>query len=148
MGAGGYVPLPPGDDSECTCGRRWPQSHLAVDWPATPVVEEHRYSMLGPSSHEIGSFQSDEGGDPLAWISDLGAPSLILKASPSESVAPVLSVPPDAVGEDSASSSSAVRCEFFFEWACLFSSRFDRMGRYHCCFTGWQLDLCIHGRVF
>ena len=76
-------------------------------------MEEHRYS--GPSSHEIGYFQSDEGGDPLAQIGDLGSPSLILKASPYESVAPVLSVPPDAVGEDSASSSSAVRCEFFFE---------------------------------
>ena len=95
MGAGGSVPLPPGDDSECTCGRRWPRSHLAVDPPTTPVVEEHRYSMLGPSSHKIGSFQSDKGGGPLARIGDLGALSLILKASPSESVAPMIFVPPD-----------------------------------------------------
>ena len=109
MGSGGSVPLPPGDDSECTCGRRWPWSHLAVDPPATPIVEEHRYSMLGPFRNEIGSFQSDEGGDPLMQIGDLGATFLILRASPSESVAPVISVPPDAVGEDSASSSSAVK---------------------------------------
>ena len=65
--------------------------------------------MLGPSSHEIGSFQSDEGGDPLAWIGNLGAPSLILRASPSKSIARVICVPPDAVGEDSPSSSSAVK---------------------------------------